>query len=134
VRCRAHARQFAVVKLGFAADNWLFYATGGVAVTDLHYDEVFIDNTAGAPASEKAGLSKVKTGWTAGAGFEIALPNNWSAKAEYLHAEFGAETTSGTNNVGEVNVHNLSKLKVDLVRAGINYRFAWGKRPIVARY
>jgi hypothetical protein len=55
------------VKLGFAADNWLFYATGGVAVTDLHYDEVFIDNTAGAPASEKAGLSKVKTGWTAGA-------------------------------------------------------------------
>jgi outer membrane immunogenic protein len=121
-------------RLGFAADNVLIYATGGIAVTDLHYAIIFIDNNPGGAASENASLSKTKVGWTAGGGFELALANNWSVKAEYLHAEFGAETTSGANNVGEVNVHNLSRLKVDLVRGGLNYRFAWGKAPIVARY
>jgi outer membrane immunogenic protein len=122
-------------RLGLAVDNWLIYATGGLAVVDLHYDESLTDNSGLVPnVSETAGFSKTKIGWTAGAGLEVALAGNWSAKAEYLHAEFGGETTTVINNAGELNVHSLSKLKVDLVRAGINYRFAWGKAPIVARY
>jgi outer membrane immunogenic protein len=109
-------------RLGIATNNLLIYGTGGVAVTDLHYNEAFTDNATG-NASENARISKTKGGWTAGGGVEIALLGNWSAKAEYLHAEFGGVTTSAVNNVAEVNIHNVSTLRVDMVRAALNYRF-----------
>lgn len=109
-------------RLGYIANDAVIYATGGVAVTDLNYSLSFID-TSGGGASETTSFSKTKTGWTAGGGVEYALPNNWSLRAEYLHARFGSETIVGVNGVGEPNTHIISKVSVDMVRAGINYRF-----------
>ena len=112
-------------RVGFTANNVLIYATGGLAVADLRYDESI--NDAGCCAwIENASLSKTKAGWVAGGGLEVALQRNWSAKAEYLHAEFSGETTTAANAVGEINVHRISRYGIDIVRVGLNYRFAPG--------
>ncbi len=112
-------------RVGFTANNVLVYATGGLAVADLRYDESI--NDAGCCAwIENASLSKIKAGWVGGGGLEVALQRNWSAKAEYLHAEFSGETTTAANTVGEVNIHRIARYGIDIARAGINYRFAPG--------
>jgi outer membrane immunogenic protein len=51
------------------------------------------------------------SGWVVGVGAEYALWNNWSAKVEYNHFDFGSDS-------GTVNSVTLQTLKV-----GINYRF-----------
>jgi len=63
-------------------------------------------------------------GWTVGAGLEVALPGNWSAKAEYLHVDLG-RFNCGTG-CGPLPTDNVS-LHDNVFRAGVNYRFGWGK-------
>lgn len=96
-------------RLGFAADRWLPYVTGGLAVGNIR---------AAVPGA--AGIDQTNGGWTVGGGLEFALAGNWTAKAEYLHVDLGNAGCSVScglpagNNVG---------LITDLVRGGINYRF-----------
>ena len=60
-----------------------------------------------------------KAGWTLGGGVEVALPGNWSAKAEYLRVDLGSMSTPTPSS-------NVS-LQENVFRAGLNYRFGWGK-------
>ena len=69
-------------------------ATGGLA-----YGEVKVTGTSmdsgfgfGGPFSGIApiGASKVKAGWTLGAGIEGALAGRWTWKAEYLYVDLGS--------------------------------------------
>jgi outer membrane immunogenic protein len=119
-------------RAGFAVNNWLFYATGGLVVTQLRFNTTYADVFG---ASENAGLSDTRYGWTAGAGIEVAIGGGpWSAKLEYLHADFGTASVTGTfvplaNTFG---THSVD-LKTDIVRAGLNYRFGGGT-PVVAKY
>src|SRR5262249_31562398 len=89
------------------------YLTGGLAVGGIR-----------ASAPRVCGGSTTHAGWTGGGGIEIALPGNWSAEAEYVHAELGKFNCglncrpSPTNNVSK---HD------DVIRAGLNYHFGWGK-------
>jgi outer membrane immunogenic protein len=57
---------------------------------------------------------------------------NWSAKIEYLYADFGNATAVGYTPVGGRAV-SATERNVNIVRAGINYHFNWGG-PVVARY
>jgi outer membrane immunogenic protein len=90
-------------RAGFAINNTLFYATAGLA-----YGGVRI---------ELAGVreSKNHLGWAAGAGMEVGLTRNWSARAEYLVMDLADRgyVMTGSNNGFEGN----------LVRLGVNYRF-----------
>jgi outer membrane immunogenic protein len=54
----------------------------------------------------------------------LALPGNWSAKAEYLHVDLG-NLNCGTNCGGTPN-ENVS-MRDNVFRAGVNYHFGWGK-------
>ena len=67
-------------------------------------------------------------GWTAGAGVEYALTNNWSVKAEYLYYDLGKTTVnaplvSGVGAGAGVSGVARSDNKGNIVRAGVNYRF-----------
>lgn len=106
-------------RVGFAANQSLVYVTGGLA-----YGRVFgaLGNGCGV-----ACVSETETGWTAGAGFEWAFAPNWSAKAEYLFVDLG-RSYDGNTDIGMDSRFNV-------VRAGINYRFATGKAPaVVSKY
>lgn len=96
-------------RVGYALGGFLPYVTGGVAVGDVK-----------ASATGFSGMDSTQTGWTAGAGVEYGITNNWSAKVEYLHVDLGRFNCgfscgpTATDNVG---------FRADTVRGGLNLRF-----------
>jgi outer membrane immunogenic protein len=112
-------------RVGYAFNNALLYVTGGLAW--MHND---LDVTVPV-APFVVGVSDDNThfGYTIGAGLEYAFAPNWSAKVEYLYADYGAENYfSGIVPGGfdfDAQTHS--------VKLGLNYRFGWGA-PVVARY
>ena len=60
-------------RAGYALDQFLVYCSGGAAFVNVRA------NFPNDPVS-----SATKAGWTVGAGVEVALARNWSAKGEYL--------------------------------------------------
>src|SRR5579864_9371565 len=100
-------------RLGYAFDRWLPYVTGGWAYGHGDFSGTV---TGVGPFS----ASNTYSGWTAGGGLEYAFLNNWSAKLEYLHINFGdgpvAAVVPGTNI-------SAGRLKDDILRVGLNYKF-----------
>jgi outer membrane immunogenic protein len=96
-------------RLGLAADRWLPYVTGGLAVGDIK-----------ATVPGFAGIDKTNAGWTAGGGLEFAVTGNWTAKAEYLYVDLGK--AGCTVDCGLPAGNNVS-LTTNVVRGGLNYRF-----------
>ncbi|MBJ6949890.1 porin family protein, partial [Vibrio cholerae] len=72
-------------RLGYASRSWLFYATGGFA---WGYDQATLDPFDGT-AGDKLGFTRLGSAW--GAGAELALSANWSARFEYLYTDFGTK-------------------------------------------
>ena len=100
-------------RAGYAFGGIMPYLTGGLAVGDIR-----------ASMPGFAGASATNAGWTLGGGVEIALPGNWTVKAEYLHVDLGnfnCGTGCGISSANNVSKHD------DVVRAGLNYHFGWGK-------
>lgn len=105
------ADAFATIRgrIGYAWQQLMIYATGGVAFTDT---ELTLTGPGGSISDDDW-----STGWTAGAGLEYAFWNRWSMKLEYLYVDTGdvTLTLAGVPVTGDYNFH--------IVRAGINYRF-----------
>jgi outer membrane immunogenic protein len=99
-------------RAGYAFDRFLPYVTGGLAVGDIK-----------AATPGFAGATQTTAGWTVGGGVELALTNNWTAKAEYLHVDLGNMNCGFS--CGVVANNNVS-LKSDVVRGGVNFRFGGG--------
>jgi outer membrane immunogenic protein len=97
-------------RVGYAADRWLPYLTGGLA-----YGNMYMQGPAG------GSQNKTKAGWTAGAGVEYALSGPWSAKLEYLYVDLGS-ATCGMASCGLATDETV-KFKANIVKAGLNYRF-----------
>jgi outer membrane immunogenic protein len=118
-------------RVGVAFDRFLLYVTGGVAFSEVSFAQTITYTTV--PATIGTGsASATKTGWVAGAGFEYAFAPRWSAKFEYLHADFGSIgfTAVVTNPV--IASTSSASFRTDLARVGINYSFGGG--PVVAKY
>jgi outer membrane immunogenic protein len=79
----------------------LVYVTGGLAVTDLSYKELFTDTFSGATESDT--LKVDKGGWVFGGGGELALNHRWSITGEFLYIDFRTATNTSTNLVAFVN-------------------------------
>jgi outer membrane immunogenic protein len=104
-------------RAGFAADRALFYITGGGAFTDIKPSTGALSYGGGTEA-----------GWTAGAGVEYAMTDNWTAKVEYLYADFEKATCNTSScSVGNLFVPGVAPASVsfheNIVRAGVNYKF-----------
>jgi outer membrane immunogenic protein len=112
-------------RIGIAADRNLAYLTAGAAFTRAGYTETYLDQAA-PPAFGTATGSKSLVGWVAGAGWEYAFIDRWTFKAEYLYASFpkvdglGAIVDPG---VGANVLHGSGDVTVQMLRAGVNYRF-----------
>jgi outer membrane immunogenic protein len=119
-------------RVGYAVDRTLFYATGGLALTEVKFGSSFTDSTG---QNEAASFSKTVAGWTAGAGVEHAFTKNWSAKVEYLYSDFGKQSGNGPVFAGQASTTSIIAHDIDLktntVRGGLNYHFGG---PSVARY
>ena len=111
-------------RIGIAADRNLVYITGGAAFTSVSYTEGYSDaNTP--PGAGVATASKSLVGWTAGAGWEYAFADHWTVRAEYLFVSFPTITASGviTGAGGSNALHGSTDLVVQVIRAGVNFKF-----------
>lgn len=113
----------------------LLYGTGGFAYGQDSMGETVTQHSGvGGPVyvSGVGSFDETRVGWTAGAGFEYALSNNWSLKGEYLHVDLGNRTSRYVGNIfsqsgvsqgawGQDGFN--SKLSLDAFKAGVNYKF-----------
>lgn len=106
-------------RVGYAFDHFLLYGTGGLAWT---YDQVTRTQDAGSSGFATPGNIDTRLlwrlGWAAGAGVEIPLSGNWTAKAEYLSTGFGRKGVTFPVAPEAFN----SDLAMQSVRLGVNYR------------
>ena len=131
IRSRVSADWMATFRprLGLALGDWLFYGTGGLALTDLSTRFAFTDSFAN--ATESASKSGTQLGWVVGGGVEASLSPQWSLKAEYLHADFG-ELKVRSNNLTAFTppipfptntFFHRANFSTEVVRVGLNFHF-----------
>jgi outer membrane immunogenic protein len=122
-------------------DRVLLYVTGGLAVGEVKSTAGVTTTTStalsfGTPpgptsVSALAGSSSTQAGWTIGAGVEGAIGGNWTAKLEYLYVDLGTVNNTFAGVAPFAPLATSSHVTDNIVRAGINYRFAG---PVVAKY
>ncbi len=118
-------------KIGFAANDFLFYAKGGAAWMGVNYTQT-VSGGGGNVSSQT--ITDTRSGYTAGGGIEFGMTENLSARIEYDYLNFGTKNYS-FNSLTVVPVGGgLAPLALpvairsstSLITAGINYRFTWG--------
>jgi high affinity Mn2+ porin len=104
-------------RIGYAADSWLFYATGGLAFAG----ERFINMPA---VGNEEKIIHARLGWAAGAGVEYGFAPDWSVKLEYLYSRFedaNVRFPSGTQYASTLDFQSL--------RIGLNRKLDWPGAP-----
>lgn len=117
-------------RLGFIWDRYMIYGTGGVAWAGIDTTLTADCAVGGCGDSSVQNVTSVhfsdtKSGWTAGVGIEAMLTPNWTARAEWLHADLGSLTNSFTSSAA-LGPHAVSwsrDLRYDIIRFGLNYKF-----------
>lgn len=134
-------------RLGWlATPNLLLFGTGGFAYGRVVNSANYTFNGASGVAFNETGLgisfsctsniacfsgssSGIKTGWTAGAGAEWRLAQNWSAKIEYEFVDLGSDTVRVTAAAVAVpgnapsTFNAVFRDQFQVVRLGLNYHF-----------
>ena len=99
-------------RLGYAADRWLFYVTGGGAWGETDYTAGPNFGGLWAPIS----FSHTSSGWTLGGGVEYGFTNNWTGRIEYLYYDLGGVTA---NNVAGLQPFRRQMVnQINVVRVG----------------
>jgi outer membrane immunogenic protein len=120
-------------KAGFTpTENWLVYATGGIALTSMKVANSAGDNVGdiGGPADSfgASSASSMKVGLALGLGTEYAVDRNWSIVADWVHVNFsGINTTATISNPSSSysgdTLTTSGKVSADLLKLGVNYKF-----------
>jgi outer membrane immunogenic protein len=97
-------------RAGLAFGRLMIYGTGGIAFAAVEEDVI--------SASGTVSNDDVRSGWVAGGGLEWAFSESVSAKVEYLHMDFGGHSAL-SSNLDDYDFNN----RIDVVRAGINFKF-----------
>jgi outer membrane immunogenic protein len=108
-------------RLGVTSENWLFYATGGVAFADVKSHLNFLYNCGGICTFDQ-GDKNILVGWTVGGGIEHAFTPNWIGRIEARYTDYGSETF---NLSGTDFPEQSPGVKFDFVSvtAGLSYKF-----------
>jgi len=119
-------------RIGYAWDKTLFYVTGGGAWAGVEAT-AFLSTQPITALHHKRTLS----GWTVGAGWEYALGYGWWIKSEFLYVNFGWKSffdppdtpvCIGCTAPRDIYHNNY------IYKVGMNYKFDWGKAPVIAKY
>jgi outer membrane immunogenic protein len=113
-------------RVGFAADNFLFYGTGGLAYGKMEAS-VKIDATEledDDPESNRyytGSTDATNWGWTVGAGMEYGI-DNWSLGIEYLYVDLGS--ADWRTNLGETVNDDEGQLVGIKGKGDVDYQFS----------
>ena len=107
-------------RLGWAANNWLFYGSGGLAYGDVRSTLNFSEPDGFAAASK----SETRVGWAAGGGINYAWTPNWIVGVDYLHYDLGHTSINTFDSEPNPNFISVrQRVEGDIVRGVINYKF-----------
>ena len=93
-------------RLGYAAEGFMPYVTGGLATGLVHSGQTGMDG------------SSWELGWAVGGGVEAQVSPDMTIKAEYLRASL---TDSGYSSGG--NSVTVQERGINVFRVGLNYKF-----------
>ena len=96
-------------RIGYAADRWLLYVTGGWAYLNYKLDATAGGVTISSDASKSA--------LALGGGVEWAVWDRWSAKLEYLYID------TGNTTVTLFGAPSTGRARDNIARVGLNYHF-----------
>ena len=123
-------------RFGVTYDRLLLYVKGGVAWSKANYSASLTLPELALSTS----VSATRSGPMFGAGLEYAFWGNWSAKIEYNYMDFRSKDFTFVASIPEeeisLNFGTSIHERVHLIKAGLNYRFEWGKAPVavMAKY
>ena len=123
-RFTSHALWFAALtgRVGYAANDWLFYAKAGGGWMRVTYTEDLL--TFGGLTALTQDITDNRTGFTVGAGIEFGLVENLSGKIEYDFYDFGSKNYN-FNAITPVSVSS----NLHTIIVGLNYKFNWSGGP-----
>jgi outer membrane immunogenic protein len=107
------------LRVGYAFDHALLYATGGLAYAKTR------DSFSGATGGYSFADVGWRAGWTVGGGLEYMINRNWSVKGEALYYDLGSKNLeSSTTNFGSTYAWGVrDKMDGIVARIGLNYLF-----------
>jgi opacity protein-like surface antigen len=109
------------VRLGYAIDNVLLYAKGGVALAGDKYD---VTGSFGGTPFAFEGLDN-RVGWTVGGGVDWAFSHHWSANIEYDYYQFGHGNVLMSDPINVFSGLVDVKQNIQVVKVGLNFH-VWG--------
>lgn len=106
-------------RAGYAFDNVLIYAAGGLSVGDLQAR--FTNPNDGYSQS----VANTLVGYNVGGGVEYAFSRNWIARLEYIYDDFGAKSYKFNITPPTTSLFDTTRvtLNENTVRAGVEYKF-----------
>lgn len=124
-------------RLGYAFDQVLFYATGGLMYGQVS-SSTLTTFTPAAPFTYSGSNSAVRVGFVAGGGIEYAITPNWSIKAEGLYFDLGNNSFVASPLAANppFAIAQSARLTGVIARVGVNYKFDMfaPPGPVVAKY
>lgn len=108
-------------RIGYTSDNYMIFATAGVATAKVNYNLV-LD---GGIVENRTSLDNDRslTGYTVGGGVEYALTRNLLFRTEYRYTDYGSENFSFNDSVFWDKPSFDVDYKTHEVRLGIAYKF-----------
>lgn len=102
-------------RIGYAADRFMPYITGGVAIAEVKFGYDLV--------SDPVTLSGKTTmlGWTIGAGVEYAITDSIQARLEYRYTDYGHDGTTLTGD--DPDSPGRIDLQTSNILAGISFAF-----------
>ena len=114
------------------SDNVLLYGTAGLAWERLDFTQT--SSVILTPGPDMALIffrnPMNKFGWVAGVGAEVMLGSpNWIGRLEYLHYDFGqVQDAASSVQAGVSIISTAGSQRIDVVRAGVSYKFGEAAR------
>jgi outer membrane immunogenic protein len=111
-------------RVGYAANNWLFYAKGGGGWVGVNHPTLTDVTTTN---SISLSNSNSTTGWLAGGGIEWGFAPNWTARVEYdfLGLNDSSFTVTPFGTALDNRVITTHDVNVQTLTVGVNYLFNW---------
>ena len=111
-------------RIGWTNNDWLLYITGGGAWGGINATTAINASAPGIAIAFSNTTSFTKSGGVIGAGTEVHLGGQWTAKFEYLYMDLGSisDTLNVPAPVGPFTLTTNSKIRDNIIRAGLNFK------------
>lgn len=109
-------------RVGVAFDNFMVFATGGLAVAHVEVGTTVSSGFAPLTPPVSGEDEAFMLGYAVGGGVEYAFSENWSVKAEYIYADLGEEDFT-IDVTDTLTTDSTADIEMHIARVGVNYRF-----------